>query len=249
MIDLHCHILPAVDDGSDSTETSCQMARLAQESCVDTIVATPHCNLPGNQPNYRNQDLSARFEAINRVFRREGIDVKILPGCEVFAQGNLQLLLRDRRLYTLNNSRYLLIEFRFGESPDFLNWALASVSQAGLTPVIAHPERYTCIQEDPILIANWFRRGCLVQLNKGSLLGNFGMGPQQAALWLLDQGLAHVIASDAHAAHYRTPHMGKILRFLSKKYPKEYVRMLLLDNPRRIINNEDIPLPDFRARE
>ena len=82
MIDLHCHILPAVDDGSDSTETSCQMARLAQESCVDTIVATPHCNLPGNQPNYRNQDLSARFEAINRVFRREGIDVKILPGCE-----------------------------------------------------------------------------------------------------------------------------------------------------------------------
>lgn len=109
--------------------------------------------------------------------------------------------------------------------------------------MVAHPERYEAVQRDPMLVVEWFRSGCIIQLNKGSILGRLGNHSRRAALWLLDQGLAHVIASDAHHPDYRTPHIGELVSFLSEHYPPPYIRLLLEKNPGRIVENRRIPPP------
>lgn len=219
------------------------MARLAAESGVTAIVATPHCNLPQGPSNYRSTLLLEKLQALNLLFSRSGIPITVYPGAEVLARENLLSLLRDGKLMTLNNSRYLLTEFFFGESPENINDTLSSLRSAGVIPVVAHPERYEAVQRDPMLVVEWFRSGCIIQLNKGSILGRLGNHSRRAALWLLDQGLAHVIASDAHHPDYRTPYMGELVSFLSEHYPPPYIRLLLEKNPGRIVENRRIPPP------
>lgn len=243
VIDLHCHILPGVDDGAGSMDDACRMARLAAESGISVIVATPHCNIPGQQPNTRSAALNQRFAELNRQLRLQGIDIQVLPGAEVFARDNLFTLLQERKLNTINNSRYLLVEFYFGESASTISSALLQVRQAGLIPIVAHPERYEAVQHDPGLAVGWFRDGYIIQLNKGSLLGRLGRGAKHCGLWLLDHGFAHVIASDAHSPEYRTPYMTNLVNFLLDYYPAAYVNLLLEKNPQRIIENRSIPIP------
>lgn len=245
MIDLHCHILPGVDDGAGSIDDACRMARLAAESGVSTIVATPHCNLPDQPPNYRGAELYEKFNSLNQLFREQEIPVQILPGAEVFARDNLDELLAGRRLNTLNRSHYLLTEFYFGEPSEVMTAALRSVRRAGYIPVVAHPERYEAVQHDPGLAVSWFRDGYIIQLNKGSILGRLGTRARHCALWLLDHGFAHVIASDAHSPDYRTTYMTNLINFLSDYYPEGYIRLLLEENPQRIIEDRSIPIPGF----
>ena len=244
MIDLHCHILPGVDDGADTLETACQMARLAAQSGVSIIVATPHCNLPDCPENYRGETLLRKFDALDRLLQHYGIPVRILPGAEVFARHNLPQLLESGRLVTLNHSRYLLVEFFFGESPQTISSVLRMVTEYGLVPVIAHPERYEAVQRDPMLAVEWFRSGYVIQVNKGSLLGRLGRHAQKTAFWLLNEGLVHVVASDAHHTEYRTPFMGTLVQMLQERYPAPYLRLILEKNPRRIIENQIIPPPN-----
>ena len=245
MIDLHCHILPGVDDGAGSLDDACRMARLAAESGVSVIVATPHCNLPNQTPNYRSAELYQQFNNLNQVFREQKIPVQVLPGAEVFARDNLEELLAGHRVNTLNRSHYLLTEFYFGEPANVLSSALRSVRRAGYIPVVAHPERYEAVQQDPGLAVGWFRDGYIIQLNKGSILGRLGSGAKHCAMWLLDHGFAHVIASDAHSPEYRTTYMKTLTNLLLDYYPEEYVRLLLVDNPQRIIEDRSIPIPGF----
>ena len=115
MIDLHCHILPGVDDGAASDEESLAMARLAVESGVTAIAATPHCNLPGGPRNYVDAALRDRFLHLARLLVREEIPLRLYTGAEVYATPEVPALLRDRRLLTLGGSRYLLVEFGFDE--------------------------------------------------------------------------------------------------------------------------------------
>lgn len=243
MIDLHCHILPGVDDGADSLEAACQMARLAAQSGVTTIVATPHCNLPDHTDNYRSETLLKKFDALARLMQHYDIPVQILPGAEVLARDNLMELLKNGSLITLNHSRYLLVEFFFGELPQTMCAVLDELSSAGVVPVVAHPERYEAVQRDPMLVVNWFRSGYIIQVNKGSILGRLGRHAQKTASWLLREGLVHVIASDAHHTAYRTPYMRTLVQTLQAYYPTPYLRLLLEKNPRRIIENRLIPPP------
>ena len=155
MIDLHCHILPGVDDGSADEEESCAMARLAVESGVTDIAATPHCNAPDPFYNYADSALHARFARLRQRLEREQIPLRIHEGMEVFTTPELPRLLDEGRLLTLGGTRYLLIEFAFGESEWFFDEMLAAVRARGLTPVLAHPERYTCVQDEPRLLRRW----------------------------------------------------------------------------------------------
>ena len=174
MIDLHCHILPGVDDGSADEEESCAMARLAVESGVTDIAATPHCNAPDPFYNYADSALHARFARLRQRLEREQIPLRIHEGMEVFTTPELPRLLDEGRLLTLGGTRYLLIEFAFGESEWFFDEMLAAVRARGLTPVLAHPERYTCVQDEPRLLRRWAREGSVLQANKGSFFGMFG---------------------------------------------------------------------------
>ena len=149
MIDLHCHMLPGVDDGSASEADSLEMGRIAARSGVTAIALTPHCNLPEGQGHYYDGALETRFRRLAMLFRQEGLPVTLYRGMEVFSTPELPRLLDEERLLTLGGSRYLLVEFAFGETPWFAAQTLESIAVRGLTPVVAHPERYYFIQDDP----------------------------------------------------------------------------------------------------
>ena len=157
MVDIHCHILPGVDDGSPSMEDSLQMARMAADSGVTDIIATPHCNLPGDGPkNYRSAALRTGFSRLRQALEQEGIPLRIHPGAEVFCTPELPELLDRRQLQTLGGGRYLLVEFYFDESAEFMEQCFHQIRTRGLTPVAAHPERYKTVQQDPYMVRRWF---------------------------------------------------------------------------------------------
>ena len=150
MIDLHCHILPGVDDGSPDAETSLSMARHAAESGVTAIAVTPHCNLPGFRRNYRGPDYRRRLNDLRELLTQENIPLRLYSGAEVFADpSNIRTLIEQHELITLGGSRYLLVEFDFGLPGSVLLRTLEAIAQRGLVPVVAHPERYDAVQRDP----------------------------------------------------------------------------------------------------
>ena len=217
MIDLHCHILPFVDDGARDARMACEMARHSLRSGVDTIVATPHCNIKYMPDNYRGKDYWVVFALFRALLRQHKIPLTVLPGAELFAQrDNLQRLLEERRVVTLNHSRYLLTEFNFHSSLPEIDHKLRMIRRAGYVPVIAHPERYTEVQENPSYAVRWVREGYVIQINKGSLLGRLGEGALRTGLQLLRSGLIHVIASDAHHPYRRPTGFSSLLPELTR---------------------------------
>lgn len=236
MIDLHCHILPGMDDGARDVETALHMADLAVRSGVSAMVVTPHC------ASDRVAPLRQRLAELRAAVMAEGIPLRLYSGMEIFGRPDTAALLRDGRLLTVNGSRYPLIEFAFDTDGDEETAVLHSVLQAGYIPLVAHPERYRCIQEDPEQVNLWARMGCRFQVNRGSLLGRFGPEAMEVAWALTARGFATVVASDAHSASMRTPWMADVRQLLREEFPSGAARCLLRDNPRRILNNEDLPV-------
>lgn len=235
MIDLHSHILPELDDGAQSLRDSLAMARVAVESGVTTMVATPHC------AEERVREVYMTWKLLREALRENEIPLRLFLGMEIFGTPDTAQMLLEGKLITLNGSRYPLIEFPFRSGGEEETRVLRSVRRAGFRPVVAHPERYACIQRNPELINMWCRMGCLFQINRGSLLGRFGLHAQETAWELVDRGFATVIASDAHSATVRTPWMEDIREQLTREISPECARVLLQDNPRKIVKNEEIP--------
>ena len=248
MTDIHCHILPGVDDGADDMGESLLMARLSGLSGVETIVATPHCNTPQGDRNFRTDELRDRFVELVRQLKDAGTKVSIFPGAEVFCTEETPELLRKGRLLTLAGSRYLLTEFYFDESLEFIDDMLAKLAAEGVTPVIAHPERYYELQRMPEHAAEWFRAGYVIQVNKDSLLGGLGRRAGNASRELLRMGLAHVVASDAHSSIERNTDMSRVQRLIEDEFSAEYARILLELNPKRILRDETLVPADGANR-
>ena len=240
MIDIHCHILPSVDDGADSMEDALEMARMAADSGVTAIVATPHCNLPGTSGNYRSGAMTRRFNQLRKAVREADIDLDILPGAEVLCTPRIGQLIAEKKLLTLAGSRYLLVEFFFDEPLEEIDEMLRDIARQGLVPVIAHPERYEAVQQQPQAVGRWFRSGYVIQLNKGSILGRLGRRAEAASHWILDHGYAHLVASDGHTSVHRTPHMSELRHCLQDRWCHTYTEVLLQDNPGRIAR--DLPM-------
>ena len=240
MIDLHCHMLPDVDDGSASEADSLEMGRIAARSGVTAIALTPHCNLPDGQGNYYDGALETRFRRLAMRFRQEGLPVTLYRGMEVFSTPELPRLLDEERLLTLGGSRYLLVEFAFGETPWFAAQTLESIAVRGLTPVVAHPERYYFIQDDPRRLLRWAESGYVLQLNRGSLSGMFGRHAAKAAQWCLANGCVHLFASDAHSPYRRTPQLDDLFDHIARAASPEAAALLLERNPAAILENRAV---------
>jgi protein-tyrosine phosphatase len=241
MTDLHCHILPGLDDGAQTLQDALDMARLAAVSGVNAIVATPHCNLPhGKNQNFLSDDLLQAIAAFRQALHDASIPLRLYGGAEVFCTPETSNLLKEQRLLPLAGSRYLLTEFYFDEAPEFMEECFTAIGEQGFIPVIAHPERYEAVQRAPEMTMRWFHKGQVIQLNKGSILGRLGPHAQQTARWILERGLAHVVASDAHSANIRTPHMAQVRRHLEEVYDPQYAKILLSINPGRIVRDQNV---------
>jgi protein-tyrosine phosphatase len=137
----------------------------------------------------------------------------------------------------LNQSRYILIEFDFNEDPAYVMDILKRTQEVGAIPIVAHAERYKFIQERPEIALEWVANGFVIQVNKGSFTGRFGEAERRAAYILLENDLAAAVASDAHSPQMRTPWMEDVQALLSREFSPEYARLLLLENPARILKN------------
>lgn len=247
MFDLHTHVLPGVDDGSRSMDESLALLEMAADSGVDTLVATPHCNIPDTFDNYAGPEMEQIFRNLEEERKRAGIPLRLLRGMEVFATPDLPQLLGDGKVWTLNETRYFLMEFSFEEDPDFCRHVMRRCRERGFWPIIAHPERYDFIQEDPQLAFEWCIDGYGLQLNKGSLLGRFGLKAKWTAELLMRHGLAACVASDAHSPYQRSTYMAQLREFLMEEYGEAYMRLLLEENPARILSGRELlgyePIP------
>lgn len=248
MIDLHMHILPGVDDGAHSWEEALAMAQMAVESGTKGIVATSH----GNIGDLSIEKYAEAFFQFRKKLKEENIHLGVYPGMEVFMTPEAVRDLEREELLTINNTRYVLVEFDFGEEVWMVNHCLELLEEAGYTPVIAHPERYAFAQREPQMVFDWVMKGFVTQVNKGSFVGTFGRRVQNTAMALLSHNLVHVIASDAHSMHHRTPQMRGAVRFLEGYIPEEYTDLIFEKNPKHILKNEEIeayrPRPFGRPR-
>jgi len=247
MIDIHTHVIPGIDDGADSMDMALEMLAIAEETGVRVLVTTPHCNIPGEYDNYVSAELDGMWSRLADTAKNAGIGVKLCRGMEIFATEELPELLTQRRVWTLNRTAYFLTEFDFGEDPDFCRSVLRKCAGLGFRPVIAHPERYYFVQEDPAIAYEWCRAGYGLQLNKGSLLGSFGRGSEITARLLMEHGLTACVASDAHSASVRNTDMGGIREYLTEEYGRDYARLVLEENPLRILTGKELlgyePIP------
>lgn len=247
MIDLHTHILPGLDDGAQDLDCALAMAQLAADSGVNALVATPHCNLPGSRSNYWDRGLHRSFTEFQQALDRAGIPITVFPGMEVFGTPQVPALLQEGRLITLAHSRYLLIEFPFRDYAGEATRVLSRVAELGYRPVVAHPERYRYVQENPTLLNRWVELGSLLQVNKGSILGRFGRREELLSLALLDRGFAAFVASDAHSPTVRTTWLRDVRDFLREEFSPALAQRLLEDNPDRVLKNGEIEIeaPDW----
>ena len=233
MVDIHCHILPEVDDGAWDMEAAVDMAKIARDSGVKKIITTPH--FKGEPKSLEAVGfLMHQRRLLQSRLKREKIEVELLPGAEVLCVPQTMELAQVGRLPTLGTGRYVLTEFYFDASAGFMDETLHGLRQMGYLPVVAHPERYGAVQRDPELAARWFHRGIVLQINKGSVLGAFGRRAEDAAVRMLCRGNAHIIASDAHSPHVRTTDLQPVRHWCLDHLGQEYTKILLEDNPGRV---------------
>ena len=233
MVDIHCHILPGVDDGAWNMEAAADMARIARDCGVKKIITTPH--FKGVPEELEAVGLfQHQLRLLQSRLKRENVAVELLPGAEVLCVPQTLELARAGRLPTLGTGRYVLTEFYFDAGAGFMDETLRSLQRYGYLPVVAHPERYGAVQREPELAQHWFHRGIVLQVNKGSVLGAFGRRAEDTAVRMLYRGTVHIIASDAHSPEVRTTDLGSVRRWCLDHLGQEYTKILLEDNPGRV---------------
>lgn len=236
--DLHTHVLPGVDDGAQEMEYALQMLSNAAASDVAQLAVTPHCHVHGSMQNFLDRGLKDRFSQLQQAAK--DIPVALVLGAEVLAEPEILPLLKSKKIPTLNGGRYLLTEFPAHTSPCEFEILLQQILELGYLPVIAHPERYWAVCENPRIVLPWLDMGCHLQLTGGSILGEFGIVVQRCATTLLQNDLVACVASDAHGVHHRSNFLLDVYDHLALRYSKAYAQCLMYEIPMGICLDQDI---------
>ena len=235
MIDLHCHMLPAIDDGAPDLTVALAMARMAAQDGITTTACTPHI-YPGLYDNDRARILVA-VEAFRQELARAGIDLTLTSGADTHLTPDLLEGLRSGRIPTLADSRYFLFEPPHHVAPPRLEESVFQVLAAGYVPVLTHPERLTWIEEHYPLFAQLVRGGAWMQVTAGSLTGRYGRRPRYWAERMLDEGLVHLLATDAHHSERRVPLLAEGRDAAAARVGADEALHLVLTRPQCILYN------------
>lgn len=231
MVDIHSHILPYIDDGAETTEEALTMAEIAARSGINHIVASSH----GNYYPYTINEYRIKLEMFQAEIHKKNIPVTLYPGMEIFINDQALHLLEAGQLLSINYTNYLLIEFPFEENPENVCRYIDKLQNKNYNVILAHPERYIFMQKNPELAWYLEETGCVLQVNKGSLLGAFGEKCRVLAKKMLDDGIVRVIGTDAHDTIDRSPDLGRLMRMLKGEYSPVEIRLWLSENPSRIL--------------
>jgi len=235
MIDIHSHILPGLDDGSETIEDSIEMLRMAAASGTTDIVATPHANM---EFEFDPAEVEGKIAALQAA---AGAAPRIHYGCDFhLTPENIESALREPGKYSINHRGYLLVEFADSFIPKSTGDIFSTMLDAGIRPIITHPERNRLLQKMTEELESWVEMGCLVQVTAQSLLGFFGNRAKESSHDLMARRLVHFLASDAHDVEHRTTELRPAWEYVGEHFGADTARLLLQDNPRAVLDGTPI---------
>ena len=243
MVDIHSHLLPDYDDGPPTIDHTREMLQVAEQGGTRIIVATPHIL---DITDYdREDEILYKFKLLRELVKKDGRNIKVFLAGEIFLFPDTKL---DRIFSTFNNNKkYALVEFSMRQIPDFVPQKLFDFVMDGFHPVLAHPERYIPIIRSPKYAYKFVQMDVALQMNAGSILGAFGDSVKRTARQLLDHRCIHIIASDGHNTNSRSIDLGEVRKYIVNTYGEEQAKILLEENPLRVIRGEPLikeePIP------
>lgn len=244
MVDLHCHLLPGIDDGSKNMETSLRLAREATENGVTHALLTPH-HMNGHYVNHK-QDVIRKTKEFQKQINAHDIPLTVFPGQEVRINGQLlEALNKDDILFADTAGKYLMLEFPDDDVPHYTNQMIFDLQQRGIIPVIVHPERNTKIMSKPDLIYQLLEKGCLSQITASSYVGTFGKKVKDFSYRLIEAGQGYIFASDAHNLPGRKYEMRQAFEKMQREFGQELADQFQ-KNARLIINGKNIPINEIK---
>jgi protein-tyrosine phosphatase len=249
MIDIHCHILPGIDDGARTLEDSIEMAKAAVAQGIHTIVATPHHR--NNQFDNFYSDILIQVDKLNRSLQKENIPLEILPGQETRIYGDLAEGLATKEILPVNlDTPYILVELPTSTVPKFTSKLLYDLQVDGIIPIIVHPERNSELLAKPEKLYELVKNGALTQVTAASLVGKFGKKIKTFSHEIIQSNLTHFIASDAHNVHNRDFQMQEAIQDVEEMYGLDLIHSYL-ENAERVIKGENVigEIPDRIIRK
>ncbi len=236
MIDLHCHILPGLDDGPSDMEESMAMAESAIADGITHVVATPHAS-----HNFAfNYQLTR--ELCDALQEKVGNRLKLATGCDFhMSPENLLALREDPSPFCINQNEYLLVEFNEVSIPPSMDQTLHELQLAGVRPIITHPERNSILRSHPEQLRGWIRQGCFAQVTGGALVGGFGALAQESAIRWIGEGVIHFVSSDAHSTRRRVLRLQPAYDTVLDEFGQETAQALFLENPLAAFEGRELP--------
>lgn len=243
MFDLHCHILPALDDGAENMDTAIAMARIAVENGTTAIVATPHVIEGDWLPDWSG--IVDGCSELQAALAQKQIPLTLYPGAEVALSLDILDKISGPGAYCINGGRYMLVELPAMEIPGYADEFFFTLQARGITPVIAHAERHPVIANCPEQLQEWVNKGILVQVNGPSLSGRMGERSMKTAELLLHNHMVHILGSDAHSPRRRKPVLAAAREKVLALCGTAVTDKLLQQNPEKIIRSQEIELTEI----
>ena len=245
MVDIHTHVMANVDDGANSKQESINMLKEAEKAGFTDVVLTPHYI-----EDYFDSDLHTRNFKLRVLqdFIRTQVFINISLGAEVFVSEKMGKWIKEGKITTINNSRYLLFELPTNSKIVYLENIIDEILNLGYTPILAHPERYKYVQKDTTFVEKLAKKGVLFQSNFGSIIGQYGKEAEETIKKLLKENRIQFLATDAHRDNSIYTHMDKILKKLERIVGKEILYNLTTVNPGKVLKNEEIEITQPKER-
>ncbi len=239
MIDVHTHILPGIDDGARNIEDTIEMVKEAKKAGFTDIITTSH--YIENEYNVNKENRKVIIEAIQEELNKEDIEIKLYNGAEIYITNELLDLVEDGVAPSLVESRYVLFELPLsGSKVIYLDQVIEDLIVAKYTPIIAHPERYDIVKDNPNIAVEWVKKGALLQSNYANIIERYGHKSKQTLLKLINANAIHFLGTDTHRPNTIYAQMDDILEEFRKEIGNEKLNELTTINPQKIINNEKI---------
>lgn len=238
LADMHIHIMPGVDDGSESMEMSMRMLRIAQENRIGTMILTPHHK--GGHRNVSPDGQLRRIAEMQDAMEAFGEWIDLYPGNEIMYDSSVPEKLEKGRIQTMADSSYVLVEFKPWEEFSYIQEGLRNLSYEGYRVILAHCERYDCLRKDASLAGELVRNRIYLQVNANDVLPHFRSPFAKFVGGLLKEELVSFVGTDAHKDRERSPQMLKCWQHLDRKYDPDYVREITRENTLRIIADEEV---------
>lgn len=238
IFDIHCHIIPGIDDGSKDIEMSKKMLDMSYEQGVRSMITTPHF-YPGHR-NASPRHVENAFEELVSYARDKYPDYTLYRGNEIYYRDSVVESLEKGEIQTLAGSRYVLVEFAYTVLFKDLKKAVYKLSSCGFYPILAHIERYHCLHNQEKLVEELIREGAYIQLNGENFHGGLWVTNRSYCVKLIRDGLVHFLGSDCHNCNERKPNLGVACDYLNKKISSDVLDELLIKNPKRILDNKCI---------